>query len=48
MNYKEDKETSYLQFDAILMAGKTLHTQAHSINKDTDNSNLISLEQITW
>ena len=48
MNCKEDKETPYSQFEAILMAGKTSHTQAHSINKNIDNSNLSLINQITW
>ena len=26
MNYKEDKETSYLQFEAILMDGNLAHS----------------------
>ena len=48
MNGKEDNETSYLQFDAILMARKSMHTQTHSINKDVDSSDLCLVNWITW
>ena len=46
MNCKEGR-TSYQPFEANLIA-RTLHTQAQRMNKNIDNYELGSINEITW